>query len=462
MNFLARIILFLALLTPSIASAQFTDQRTWAPTTGGSANAQTVAIDNVVGPPLGVVFRAKAAATNTNAMTINVNGTGAKNVTKPSPAGPVALTGGELQSGQIFEFMYDGTNYQLVSNLNATAANTFAAPQGYLTPCSQTVAVSGCPTIGSTSNAGGVVPISTISSVGTLYYQTAFGNQIPIWNGTQMVNQTFSELTLTLGGSNLASTLYDVCVTTTSGGVYSAGGAPTIVTSVAWTTSTAGSGNRSTGAGTAQISRVAGIWTNAVTITGRNGGTTYSNIPANACTVVATIYIDAVAGQVTFNKSYTTSSSTGAKWSAWNFYNRLPIYLKSGVASNYTTVASTSGFRGAGNSSNASVTVLSGLPEETVDITRNLALYVQSNPSVVIAIGLNGSVSPSGTMAGMYIGAGGSNPLVNYGFGSARFITLPSLPGVNTFNGLESTQSTGQGNFEAGEQFNATIAFWRG
>jgi hypothetical protein len=84
----------------------------------GSANAQVVS-----GPiPLGfslirgnrVVFL--AGFTNTGALTLNVNATGAIAVNKFSPSGTTPLSGGEIFGGTYVEVMYDGSAFVLYTN----------------------------------------------------------------------------------------------------------------------------------------------------------------------------------------------------------------------------------------------------------------------------------------------------------------------------------------------------------
>lgn len=440
------------------AAAQFADQSTYVASTGGSANAQTITLPNAnsLNDLLGVTIRFKPSFTNTGATTLNVNGLGNVAVNKTSSAGPIALVGSELVSSpnsQTVAVMYDGTRFLILSDVNSSPTSIFPQPQGYLTPCSASVSVTGC-------TVPNMLPTGDVTSVGTLYYRPGpNGNQIPIWNGSSMQTYQFSELTLTLGGSNAANTLYDVCVTTTSAGAYNVNGVPTVVTSVAWTTSTAGAGSRSTGGGTAQIVQTNGIWTNAVSIDGRNGASTYTGIPANRCTIVATIFIDGTAGQVTFHRTFGASR----KWSAWNFYNRYPLYLKAGVTTDYSTSTAVD-WRAANNSSTSSLTILSGLPEETYNLKRSVAFYVQSNPSVAVGIGFNSTSSPSGTIgAASGMGAGSASPPpVNFGNAIASYVTLPSLPGINVVTALEITQSTGQAFFQGGENYNTLIASWRG
>jgi hypothetical protein len=96
---------------------------------GGSGNALTLAF--AVAPASyvqGEKYAFKAIAANTGALTVNVNGLGAKNVYKKSPTGAAAAcTGGEIQNGDIVEIEYDGTQFQLLSNASF-AGGTLTAP----------------------------------------------------------------------------------------------------------------------------------------------------------------------------------------------------------------------------------------------------------------------------------------------------------------------------------------------
>ena len=112
-----KLLFLLALLFASPALAQFADQRQYAPTSGGSANIQTVAIPNY-SLNVGVVVRFIPGFANTGPTTLSVNGGVAKVVLKPTLSGLAALTGGEVQAGQVSEVLYDGTQYEL---LNASA-----------------------------------------------------------------------------------------------------------------------------------------------------------------------------------------------------------------------------------------------------------------------------------------------------------------------------------------------------
>jgi hypothetical protein len=161
-----------------------------------------------------------------------------------------------------------------------------------------------------------------------VYYTPYVGNLIPVYNGSTMIPTTFSELFLTPVASHAANTIYDVFV-------FSNSGVLTLVTGPAWNTSTAGAGARGTGAGTTQLTRVQGLWTNAVSMSARNGSTTYT-VGANLGTYVGSIFIDSGGTSTTRHIGYGQSR----KWGLWNAYNRVPIFIQAGDSTaswNYTT-----------------------------------------------------------------------------------------------------------------------------
>jgi hypothetical protein len=82
----------------------------WCGTSGGTANAQTATPSPAIAAySAGQLFQFTAGATNTGATTLAVSGLTAKNV----QLNGVALAGGEIVSGRTYEFLYDGTQFQL-------------------------------------------------------------------------------------------------------------------------------------------------------------------------------------------------------------------------------------------------------------------------------------------------------------------------------------------------------------
>lgn len=96
---------------PVCAFAQFAAQQTWGATSTGSANAQVVSIPNVssLADLIGVPIRFVAGFTNTGSTTAAIGGLAPIAIKSPSPTGPIALVGGEIQAGNPQELIYDGT-----------------------------------------------------------------------------------------------------------------------------------------------------------------------------------------------------------------------------------------------------------------------------------------------------------------------------------------------------------------
>lgn len=297
-----------------------------------------------------------------------------------NPTGSVAGTAGS--SSILPDFYWDYTNSILYvctttgtsSTAVWTAVNASSAtpatppPQGRLTLTSATPVIA-----------------SNVTAATVVYYTPYTGVLVPIYNGSTMIPTEFSELTLTLSASHSLSVLYDVFV-------FSNSGVLTLATGPAWTTSTAGSGARGTGAGTTQLSRVKGLYLNAVSMTGRNGATTY-NIGANLATYLGTILIDGTAGQITCHTTWGQSR----RWGVWNAFNRKRIAMRAGDSTvSYTPSAG----RPANNNTANSMMFVVGLAEELVDLTYEQEVAVVSNSSnstVGIGIGWNSTTTTSGT-----------------------------------------------------------------
>jgi microcystin-dependent protein len=92
----------------------------------GSGNAQVVLTPTPLGFTLAIGRRVTfiAGFTNTGPTTLNTNLTGPINILKQSPAGLVALSGGEIIANQGVDAWYDGTQYELFN----------AAPQSLVVP----------------------------------------------------------------------------------------------------------------------------------------------------------------------------------------------------------------------------------------------------------------------------------------------------------------------------------------
>lgn len=428
------------------ALAQFADQANTVTAAGGTANAQTGTLANATtySDVQNVVLTYTPAATNIGATTFTLNGFGSSpEVRKPTSGGLVSLTGQELVNGVPALIQYNGTYFVIMSTNTAQAP--IAAPQGYLTPCNfaNSPSVTGC-------TAGVTLPTADVTGAAAMYYQPIAGNQVPIYNGSAFVSTTFSELTLTLGSTNVANTIYDVVV-------FNNAGVPAIGTSVAWTSSTSGSGSRGTGAGSAQITLLDGVWVNAVSISAKNGAGTFS-VPANQATVVGSLLIDGTNGQVTFHRTY----GQNRRWAAFNFYNQQDLYLKAGDGTSTWTYA-TGTIR---QSNGAAGNTLALFATSPVQSAANLKFTQQTNigsntgGSPRIGIGINSTTAMTGQNI-LAVQASVNTGSINAALGVdySEYLYAPSL-GRNDVNSLEV--GTSSMTFYGTESSMVLSARWRG
>ena len=380
----------------------------------------------------------------------------AKTVTgSGSPNGAVAGTQGS--ASVLPDFYWDFTNailYVCTTTGNAaaavwTAVNASSAaaivhpPQGYLTLIS-----------------GVKVITSDAISAGAVYYTPDVGNTVPIYNGSSFIPTVFTEQTLALVASHAASNIYDVFMFNNSG-------VPTLVTGPSWSAGsggsiTAGSCARGTGAGGTALSRVSGILTNSVQITGRNGATTYT-IGANLATYLGSIFMDGTNGQTSCHVSY----GTARKWGVWNAYNRVSIQLKSGDPTNYAYVTST--LRQVRGAANTVVTIFCGLADEIFNLNYAATLSpvnLTNNTTTggLVAIGYNSITTPSGRYGQIsFSNSSGGTVVYMPGVVEAKYLAPPAI-GINTINALENGLGVTTNSWNAaGSELNVVLsAQWRG
>jgi hypothetical protein len=347
-----------------------------------------------------------------------------------SPNGNVAGTAGS--STILPDFYWDYTNQILYvctttgssstavwTAINASSATaSVPPPQGRLTLTSNTPVLT-----------------SGVSAATAVYYTPFIGNQAPIYNGSTMVPTEFSELTLTLSSSHSANNIYDIFL-------FSNAGVITLATGPAWSSATAGSGSRGTGAGTTELTRVKGLWVNAVSMTGRNGSTTYT-IGANLGTYLGSIFMDSSNGQVTCHTAFGQSR----KWGVWNAYNRQPINLLAGD-STASWVYSTTTIRPSNNSTANSLTVFMGLAEQRVQVeftqTVRVATTTSNSGQAVYSIGIgwNSTTAFSGLRGSVENRVDASSSAIDFTMTTpSRYVVAPSL-GTNVTTSLETTGGT--------------------
>jgi hypothetical protein len=115
----------------------------WGGTATGTADALVLTLPveaEVTAYAAGQRFVFVAAANNTGAVTVNVEGLGVKNVTKN---GTTPLVGDDITAGAIYELMYDGTRFQIAGGVGG--GNVTFTPSTFTYSGSTTVSVAYTP-----------------------------------------------------------------------------------------------------------------------------------------------------------------------------------------------------------------------------------------------------------------------------------------------------------------------------
>lgn len=329
-----------------------------------------------------------------------------------------------------------------IATLSSSVQNIVSFPQGRLTLTT------------------GVPVLATgVTAAAAVYYTQFVGNLVPVYDGSQFNARAFtSDLALTLNANHVANAIYDVFV-------YWDGTTLQIGTGVAWNTATAGAGARGSGAGTTELVRTNGIWTNRYDIAFRNGATT-GTITANKGTYVGSISMDGTNGQV----SCLTAYGQSRKWGVWNAYNRVAIWMQAGDptaswAYNVNTIRASNG------SSANSITTFTGLSEEPLGLAFNQYVTGGSGTaaSQVIAqwqlgIGWNSTTAFSGQTgrAGIRIDGTSVDNTLN-ATSTANYLAAPGI-GINVATSLEVQTQLNNGTITwSGTQTNMMLtASYRG
>lgn len=160
----------------------------------------------------GSMFSFVVGATNTTAVTLNIDGVGVKSVTR---TGSVALVAGDMIIGQVVIVEYDGTRFQLINGNNLRVAGTTSGIATIVTP-----AVAGTPTItlpivtGTLATLAGTETltnktltapvISSITNTGTLTLPTSTDTLVGKATTDTLTNKTLTSPTLTTPNINSA------------------------------------------------------------------------------------------------------------------------------------------------------------------------------------------------------------------------------------------------------------------
>lgn len=282
-------------------------------------------------------------------------------------------------------------------------------------------------------------------AAGTAVYLTPYeGNLLPIPDGSDFTLTEFTELTLTLNASHLANSIYDIFA-------FDDNGTLRLGTGPAWTTATAGSGSRGSGAGTTQLSQLKGRYVNTVQITARNGASTYS-VAAGAGLYVGSMAMDGTNGQLTCN----IGSGQPRKWGLWNYYNRKPVELiVADATASYTYTTAT--WRQAGGDTDNTLQFIVGLAEELVDMRFAVRYEISGqaggggNNLVHVGIGVNSTTTPSG---GTGVSQNDNDAAGNtWGETLVAFHSAHLAIGKHDINALEKVDADGNATFYGTEEF---------
>lgn len=303
---------------------------------------------------------------------------------------------------------------------------TVHAPEGYLTPVSQTPVI-----------------VSDSVSASTIYYTPDTGAQVPISDGLKFRMREFSQLSLALSSNHLPNAIYDVFLYENESRVVQIGTGP------AWNNPAAGSGSRGTGVGTSELERWNGLLVNKGAITVRNGATTFA-VDARSGVYLGSIYIDAVAGQVTCHRSWGQSR----KWGIWNCFNRKRIVLKAGDPTSNWTYSSATIRQSNGQAGNR-VTVFCGLAEEIIKAKFNQISRGGSDDDLTVGIGWNSTTAFTGYISRINAEDGA------VGLSAARHENPPFL-GIANVNSCEAATAGNINAIHGTERFMLLAVEWQG
>lgn len=194
-------------LTTPLSGGQGGTQYFSAGTSTGTANAQVISsgiVPTGFSLTAGQIIMFTAGITNTGAMTLNVNSTGATAVKKISTSGLLALTGGEVVLGNVIVAIYDGTEFVILDGLfpllgkQATIASAATTDLG--TALTHNISITGTTNITSFGSSAQIdYPIYFLSFVGA----------VPItYNATSMIYPGGASQPLTTAAGDTAIALY--------------------------------------------------------------------------------------------------------------------------------------------------------------------------------------------------------------------------------------------------------------
>lgn len=276
-----------------------------------------------------------------------------------------------------------------------------------------------------TLESGVAVSTSDQTAKTTVYYTPYLHGHVPLYDGVGWYAAPFAEISQTLGNNTTSpsaaavSSVYDLFVWNNAGTI-------TLSRGPAWSSST----SRGTGAGTTELERINGRYTNKVAI---------SNGPAaNRGLYVGTIATDGNGANGQLSMVFAPAAASGGstnRLDVWNMYNRVKLSSTckdSADSWTYTTAT----WRAANNSAANCVKVVCGLQEDQYEAVAVNTAQSSANWNVGCGIGLDSTSAWTG-LPGMQAAA------VSTPENSTAFFTGHVGIGLHTLTRLEWSVAAG-------------------
>ena len=223
-------------------------------------------------------------------------------------------------------------------------------------------------------------PVTTSDQAGktTIYFTPYNGDSLPIYDGTNMVQTTFAELSQ----ATTDTTKSPAAVTTDSNYdlfVWNDGGTIRLSRGPAWTSDT----GRGTGAGTTELTTVKGVYVNANAIANgpaANKGTYVGSVRSNG------------SSQIDWKLGSAASGGGAAFLGVWNMYNRVDVTTNSQDTDDSWTYQSTTP-RSMNNSVGNRVSLVVGLDEDGIEVTQFTHVLSSATEGAAVALGLDSTSS---------------------------------------------------------------------
>jgi hypothetical protein len=284
---------------------------------------------------------------------------------------------------------------------------------------------------------------SSITGASAIVYTPYLGNQVPIWNGIEFVNATFSETFQLLSDATYSPApagiqmIYDMFLwqNTQTNIVCTRG--------PAWATAT----SRGTGLGTSELTRVNGILVNKYDIT---------HGPAAGYGV----YVGSIRTSATGLCNYTLAEpghgGVAGNYGVWNCYNRVQVTASvtdTSAAYNYTSAT----IRQSDGSLGNQVRYLDGLGEDgaIAAFSYTHATAAVANASLVTGIGFNSTANFYNGRRNFVISPAAQTTTLS----GTIVVLLPPTLGSNYVASLEGSDGTNANIFNAGADQTLSVVF---